>query len=92
MKFYYLGGITRARTSAVDRILARIRKTCSILRDLLLFFTSRVLCILEEEISKNPFDWVLLCYIVSEAWSVMESNVVKVEKNDTRIVRWLCKC
>lgn len=92
MKFYYLGDMTVSRANAVDRVLARIKKRCNNLRDLILFFTSRVFRILKEKIGKNLFDRVLLCYIISEAWSVKEGNFVNLEKNDAWIVRWVCKC
>ena len=88
-KFCYLGDTICASGGARESSVARTRSGWKKFRELLPILTSRVLSMTTKgKIHESCVRSVML--YGSETWGVKEEDLVKLERNENAMIRWIC--
>ncbi|KAK3891496.1 hypothetical protein Pcinc_004586 [Petrolisthes cinctipes] len=86
-KFCYLGDTIGAQGGAGASVMARVRRGWSKFRELLPLLTSRALPLL----TKGRVACVRSVMMYgSETWPVRVEDMCCMERNDMRMIRWMC--
>ena len=88
-RFCYLGDTIEARGGASPGVIARVRSAWSKFRDFLPLLTSRALPLS----TKGRVYQACVCSVMmygSETWPVRAEDMCYMEKNDMRMMRWMC--
>ena len=88
-KFCYLGDTIGARGGAEDSVTTRVRSGWNKFRELLPLLASRSLPLLTKgKVYQSCVHSVML--YGSETWPVKEDDVKRLERNENRMIRWIC--
>ena len=87
--FCYLVDTVGARRNAVDSVITRIKKKLIKVRDLVPFLASRGLILGGNGRSYSACAHSGALY-EREIWPVKEEDVIRLERDDVRMVRWMC--
>ena len=88
-KLCYLGDTTGAIGGAFDNALTRIRSGWCKLKDLVLLLASRYLALGAKGRLYSACVRSVMLY-GNVTWPVKEKDVIRLQRNDARMVRWKC--
>ena len=89
-KFCYLGDVIGAGGGAEESSIARVRSGWKKFRELLPILTSRLISLTTRGRVFEEFFRSVVLY-GSEVWAVKEDNLVRLERNDMTMIRWICR-
>lgn len=88
-KFCYLGEMISAFGGAEEAVIARIRSGWKKFRDLLPVLTCRGFSLRSKGRVYQACVRSVMLY-GSETWALKESDLQRLERNDMRMIRWMC--
>lgn len=87
--FCYLGDMLGSEGGVERSVITRVGTAWRKFRELLCLLTSRVLSLLAKGRLYEACVRSVMLY-GSETWAVKEEDLVRLERNDMRMIRWMC--